>query len=219
MKNCLSIFICLLLFTNTISTSVFSHLNLLNFKENNQKLSSTINSLITKNNLLTQKRDLPTPESFNQNCANMKYVNGSYPVPKQMWYFKKKQVFGSGNDIPVNTKIYTNVLNFPFTLGYELMELNIEFQFSYFYEQDSSMTGVEFQLFFDDILIDEYSDKLESNNLGRKNTSITLKGAVYRVCPGAHILYLKSRRAGNSAASINQGVNTTNYVTMIGYVS
>lgn len=218
MKNSLALFVCLILFTSTFSTSVFTKIKLMNFKESNQKLSSTITSLLEKNSLLLENKikELPSPESFNQNCGNLKYANGSYNVPKQMWYYKKKLYWGAKD---VGTTSFIDGVIFPFTLGYELMELNIDFQYSYYYYQDSGINGMEFQLYLDDILIDEFSDKLETGNLSYKYQTSTLRGSVYRVCPGAHNLYLKFRRTGGAYSVIHQGVGATNFVTMIGYVS
>ena len=220
MKKFLTVFVCLLLFTNSFSTSVFSKLKLLNFKENNEKLSSTITSLIEKSNSDSQRRakDVPSPLAFSQNCANLKYVTGSYNVPKQMWYFKKALNGNIVQSMNVETT-WANASSFRFTLGYELMELNIEIPFSFYYYATSTMQGMDFQLYLDDILIDEFSEKFDNSGIHLRYQSGLLRGTVYRVCPGAHTIFIKTRRIGDASSGIHPGIGVKNYITMVGYVS
>ena len=215
MTNCLAIFCCLLLINMTFSEITVS--KFYKFKEQSNKLSNTITSL-TQKSLKTEVESnvVPTYDNFNNNCETLLYAYSSYDNPTRMWYYKKKMSFS----YHTHSRTYVEAAKREFVVAYELMELNIDFSFVYFYYQSGSasvFTQASYALYFDDILIEEFLNGNDCHNCQHKYESITLSGSVYRVCPGKHTVSIRMLNIRDVCTYADSNTDPS-YITLTGWI-
>lgn len=225
MKNFqLTMFIAILLFSFSNSTSVFDHLinksSTSPSKEIQDKttLAKRTNSSTTTSNLSKTKTSSPSIVSLD-NSIKGTTVFGEYEFPDKLWYYKKffsrKESWAQDTAFEYS-KYYSQLVKIP----QEMKELTVYSQFCVYLYHNGSGSGsryAEVALFIDDTLIDEIVYDFETCTTCNMFRTPQLEGSVFNAIAGTHEFSIRFK---TNDKTLIRGYNMGSpYYSMVGYMN